>query len=297
MISTHNEWGKLRKVILGTVENFNFSTKDTFYKKFPSDRIFHGPAPNKVIEEQTEALNIFEKELKNLDVEVLRPYPIDYVRLDAFGAYCTRDTILVIGDKIFMTPTVMPTRTVEWESMLPYLGDNIYYPENDDIIFDAANVMRCNNDILYLVSFSGNEAGADWLETILGPEYTVHRLRDVYNGMHLDTTIIPLRDGLVMLNSDRIKEDSLPNFMQSWQKIWIEHDDLVVVPGWEHLSSNWMGMNILSYDENTIFCDTIQTRLRKKLENNGIDTIGVNLPHAKMLMGGHHCCTLDLVRD
>ena len=295
MINSNNEWGKLKRIILGSASKFNFSTTDEIYSTY--SYMPKGPASDEAIYATEKALEIFESELKNLGVEVLRPKELDYQALDAFGAYCPRDTVLVIGDKVILTPTLWKKRRVEWDSMKSYLGDNIVEPEDPEVMFDAAQVIRCNRDILYLVSVSGNEAGGDWLESYLGSEYRVHRIRAVYKGMHLDSTIIPLREGLVMLNSERVKEESLPEFMKSWDKIWINKEDLIQDPKWTKLTTNWIGMNILSYDENTVFCDPEQIKLRKIFDKYGIDSIGVKLPYAKYFMGGHHCATLDLLRE
>lgn len=295
MIHSDNEWSKLKRVILGSAENFNFPKGDPEYSTI--EGVPCGQPAQIYIDETQEALSLFQVELEKLGVEVLRPETIDYVKEDGFGCYCPRDTTLVIGNKVILTPTIWPNRRIEWKSMMKFLGDNITTVDDPEAMFDAANIIRCGKDILYLISYSGNEAGANWLENYLGPEYTVHRLNAVYQGMHLDSTIIPLREGLVMLNSERITEHQLPDFMKSWDKFWIKHEDLIQPKGWDHMTSNWIGMNVLSYDENTIFCDSNQSILRKKFDKYKIDTIGVNLPHAKMFMGGHHCVTLDLLRQ
>ena len=291
-ISTNNEWGRLRKVILGSALNFNFSQSDPKYKNIK--KLPKGPVPEHVILETEEALTIFESQLKQLNVEVLRPNPIDYVSLDAFGCYCPRDTVLVLDSIPILTPTIWEKRRVEWQSIIHYLPNAITI-DDPNVILDAANVIRCNDDLLYLVSYSGNEAGADWIERNF-PRYNVHRLRNVYADMHLDTTIVPLREGLVLLNAERLKDEQLPDFLKSWDKIWIQPED-IISSNTSAATSNWIAMNLFSYDEHTVFCDPKQKNIIAKLNEHGIEEIGIDLPHSKYLMGGHHCCTLDLVRD
>ena len=41
-------------------------------------------------------------------------------------------------------------------------------PRNDEPAFDAANVLRFGEDLIYLVSATGNELGGHWLQSILG---------------------------------------------------------------------------------------------------------------------------------
>ena len=295
MISSNNEWDTLRRVILGTTKNFNFSTDDEKYIKIPNRP--SGPADIEKIEETEAALNDWQSILEDMDVEVLRPDDLDYQSMDAFGAYCPRDTTLVIGDKVIFTPNVWEKRTLERPALIRHFDTNVVAPENKDIMFDAANIIRCNNDILYLVSYSGNEAGADWLQDYLGPEYKIHKLIDVYKGMHLDSSILPLREGLVMLNSEWMTDDKLPEFMKSWDKIWITQDDMWQDPEYNGMTSNWIGINVLSYDENTIFCGPKKKTLMNILKKHKVDSIPINIPNTKYFMGAHHCATLDILRS
>ena len=86
-------------------------------------------------------------------------------------------------------------------------------------IFDAANILRCNNDILYLVSNTGNKLGSQWLQNFLGNKYRVHILENMYSYSHLDSTMALLREGLCLLNPDRVNEDNMPELLKSWDKI------------------------------------------------------------------------------
>lgn len=292
MICSNNEWGKLKRVVLGSSLNMNWSKSDPEYNKIG---LSSGPVPENIISETEEALYNFQTQLELLDVEVIRPNILDYQKLDGFGNYCPRDTVLVVGNKVILTPTIWKKRREEWKSMI-HLFPNAVTVDDPNVIFDAANIIRCNNDLIYLVSYSGNDQGADWLESYLGPEYKIHRLKNVYGGMHLDTTIVPLRDGLVMLNGERLNENNIPKFMENWDKIWVTENDLFP-DSFSKKTSKWVGMNLLSYDENTVFCDSRQKTIINKLKSYGINTIDVDLPHSKYLMGGHHCVTLDLERS
>jgi glycine amidinotransferase len=166
-------------------------------------------------------------------------------------------------------------------------------------MFDAANVMRCNRDILYLISSTGNFGGARWLQDVLGHEYRVTTIpKTVYHGSHLDSTIVPLREGLVMLNSERVTEDTIPLFMKSWDKLWITKEDIIDLPTiTSSISTKWMALNLLSVNPELVICDPDQYILREKLNRVGIESIGVKLPHARYLLGGHHCTTLDTIRE
>lgn len=294
MIYSTNEWSPLKQVIVGTAKNMNWPSWGDEFPEAPNNR----PVEANIIEETSIALDNFQTTLEMLGVEVLRPIDQDYVKLNGFGAYSTRDATLIIGNKVIFTPTMFKQRRLEWDAIKPLLDtDNfVYAPINTDIMFDAANIMRCNNDIIYLVSGSGNEAGGRWLQEELGSEYKVHFVRNLYSGHHVDSTIIPLREGLVMLNAGRANESHIPEFMKSWDKIWITDDDIVDESNDLDIASKWLAMNLLSVNEELVILNEAQTGIMKKLLKYGINSIGISLPHGKYLLGGHHCTTLDTIR-
>ena len=53
----------------------------------------------------------------------------------------------------------------------------------------------------------------------LGEEYKVHVTDSLYRASHLDSTVLCLRPGLVLLNSKRANPNNLPEIFKSWDKI------------------------------------------------------------------------------
>jgi len=299
-INSNNEWDTLKEVILGTADHMNWPSTKDFRSKFKSAPI--GKVPNTIIYQVNNALENFKNVLEREGVKVIRPKEINYRERNGFGCYSPRDSILIIGDKVICSPMHLKDRMMEQEALLPHLTGRSYitFPDIEaDYMFDAANVMRCNNDILYLVSSTGNFAGARWLQNVLGHEYRVTTIpKTVYHGSHIDSTIIPLREGLVMLNGARVKEENIPEFMKNWDKLWILDEDIVeqetVVPS---ICTKWMALNVFSINPELVVCDPDQYTIREKLNQVGIETIGVKLPHGRYLLGGHHCTTLDTIRE
>jgi N-dimethylarginine dimethylaminohydrolase len=233
--------------------------------------------------------------------------------------------MLVIGDHIIETPNVMRSRaqeTFSYRTMMvdylksgakwysapkPMLLDSLFEvdpdkptPRNHEPAFDAANILRLGQDLIYLVSGTGNEMGGQWLQTILGDAYRVHFLKDVYYGSHIDSTFVALRPGLMLCNPARIGGDTLPEILKQWNVIYsppMENTDRYDA---DYLSksigSNWIDMNLLSINPNLVVVDQDQTGLMKLLEKQGLDVIPLKLRHAKMLGGGFHCVTLDIRR-
>lgn len=93
--------------------------------------------------------------------------------------------------------------------------------ENLEPCFDAANVIRIGTDLLYRVSDSGNELSAQWLQSAVDDRYTVTPVRDVHAYTHIDTTFVPLRPGLVLVNFSRVTKENMPEPLRGWDHIYV----------------------------------------------------------------------------
>jgi N-dimethylarginine dimethylaminohydrolase len=335
MVNVNNEWDSLKEVIVGTVDNANMPThgKDLHCINYAdSDTIPTGEIgywDSKVYEETFEDLEILTNILEDMGIVVHRPSPINtqstisngHWKTTQYYTFCPRDTVTVIGDTIIEAPMSLRSRQYETDSFKhifmdkmkrgskwisapkPRLLDSIYQRDDlskltlleDEPVFDAANILRCNNDILYLVSNTGNKMGGKWLQNYLGDEYKVHMLENIYSYIHIDSTIALLREGLCLLNPERINEDNIPELLKSWDKIWCPP---MVDIGYHktNRASVWVGVNLLSIDENTVIVDNRQTELIKELKKYGIDTIDSKIRHSRTLGGSFHCVTTDLLR-
>ena len=166
---------------------------------------------------------------------------------------------------------------------------------NNEILFDAPNVIRIDNDLIFQISNSGNEKGAEWLKRMF-PDHTIHIERDAYSGAHFDSTIIPLRKGLVLLNGLRCNQNNYPKFFKDWEKIFFT--DIVSTDSKDSgISSDSIGLNLLSINNDLVIVDKNQEPLMNILEQYKIESIPLSMRHARTLGGGFHCVTLDLKRE
>ena len=140
-------------------------------------------------------------------------------------------------------------------------------PRNDEPAFDAANVLRFGEDLIYLVSATGNELGGHWLQSILGDRYRVHFLKDVYYGSHIDSTLVALRPGLVLANPGRLNDDTLPKILKQWKVIYsppMENTDRYDADYLSNcIGSDWIDMNAFSISPNVVVVDRNQPTLIK----------------------------------
>ena len=80
----------------------------------------------------------------------------------------------------------------------------------------------------------------------------------MYSYIHIDSTIAVLREGLCLLNPERVNENNMPEFLKSWDKIWCPP---MVDIGYHQTirASLWIGVNLLSVDRASNYDDWIKT--------------------------------------
>lgn len=334
-VCSRNEYDKLVSVIVGDAtgarfpaldEIFDYNQEVTSWTETPLPR---GRFPQFVIDQANEDLETLACTLKALGVTVYRPTEIDHAHVvrthewetDGMYNYCPRDVLLVIDDLVIECPLVYRARQFESAAYqkirrkaIPnnvrwiaaprpvlltqdtYVLDNKIILNEREPMFDAANILRHNDDLLYLVSNTGNRLGAQWLQNILGSKYRVHVLDNVYAYAHLDSTISILRDGLVVLNASRISANNCPVLFDGWEKIWVE--DVLPQSFYNYpYASKWIAMNMFSISPDTVIVDKNQIELIRTLESYHMKVIPLELRHSRTLGGGFHCVTLDLERQ
>lgn len=319
-MTSRNEWDPLKKVIVGVADYARIPEMDrslrfvNYADKQDVTDIPSGSYPQQVIEEANEDLETFVKFLESQEVEVVRP---NREETDYYN-FCPRDCIFSHGNVSIATPMPLRSRKNNWKSFahhfdnlihIPCSGEDELYNENclsnKDILsltesspaFDAANIIKANDDLLYLVSNTGNVKGAELLQSLVGPEVKVHLLQGVYSYVHIDSTIAFLREGLVMVNPSRVKsKDVLPEPFRSWDVIFApEPYDTGYYPGYNN-ASPWGNLNLISINPNLVVLEEHQHETRKELEKYNIESVMLPWRHGRTLAGFFHCVTLDIER-
>jgi N-dimethylarginine dimethylaminohydrolase len=320
-MSSQNEWSQLKKVIVGIAEEAKIPKIDLSMRTInyaDVDDIFNIPIgnyPERVIEETIEDLEIFVNFLQSQNVEVLRPEKNN----PKYYNYCPRDSVLIHKGIIIAAPMPIKARKNEWKSFKKYLKNPIElkFSYQEDLYnikclndkntlsltehcpaFDAANIIRANDDLLYLVSNTGNKKGARILQELLENTAKIHILEGVYSYIHIDSTVAFLREGLMLLNPERIKnKEVLPKPFCDWDAIWCPEPIDIGYYGCYNNASKWINMNLFSINENLVVLEKHQFNLRKELEKYNIECAMLPMRHQRTLGGGFHCVTLDLERE
>jgi len=199
------------------------------------------------------------------------------------------------------------------------LSEVFHYLDELEVVFDSANIIRLGRDILFLVSNTGNRKAVKWLANVLGPEYRIH-VTHAYRSSHLDSTILPLCPGKVLLNGVRVNDETCPAVFREWEKLYftdvipvpeaeIDFHSSVRLPAYKelqarnvvstlnHISSPWVGLNVMSIDPRTVLVHDQQIALIRALEARRFTVVPVRMRHCYTMLGGVHCTTLDVVRD
>jgi len=299
-IFSSNEWDPLKTVVVGDATFANWPRNCPDFRRLESKTTWtetpvpSGPVDQWVIDEANADLDNFANFLTSCGVEVYRPTQINFQETDGMYNYCPRDRLLVVDDTVIDAPMAYGCRDSELAAY-EFLDCEFIRAGGR---FDAANVCRLNDDLLYLVSSTGDVAGAEWLADYFHGTRTVHRIENVYSGVHIDSTIVPVREGLVVLNAGRMNEDNVPAPLKNWDKIWMHAEEMAHQNFYNYpYASNFIGLNFFTVDPTSIVCDPKQETLRRKLDAHGVSSQGIDLRHSRTLGGGHQCTTLDLHRE
>lgn len=246
---------------------------------------------------------------------------------------CPRDSMLVIGDEIIETPMAWPCRYFEthsyreilkdyfrrgarWTSApKPELTDELFDPDfklpekgeplryiltEFEPVFDAADFVRCGRDLFVTRSNVTNLSGIEWLRRHLGPEYRIHEVESrCPNPMHIDTTLLPLAPGKLLINPEYIDPERLPAPLKSWDILVAPEPDPIKNAKLLEITSmcgKWLSMNILMLDEERVICDPHHSNMMRALEGWGFTPIPCPFLHYAAFGGAFHCATLDIRR-
>ena len=248
---------------------------------------------------------------------------------------CPRDVLLVVGDLIVEAPMAQRGRFFEYRGYRrillehfaaggrwlpapkPLLDDasfaaeyttktSPYHPEDHPVLvtrdpcFDAASFTRCGRDIFWQPDMVSNAIGAEWLRRAIGPGFRVHRIEfhDRYP-QHIDTTLVPLRPKLAMINPERPpRGDALRLFERNgWSLVTPPPSVRAGLPAPARDVSNWIAINVLVVDPETVVVEEAEVPLAEFLTKHSFNVVRVPFDKVYKFGGGFHCCTVDLRRD
>jgi glycine amidinotransferase len=165
--------------------------------------------------------------------------------------------------------------------------------------FDAADIVRCGKDLFVQKSMVTNKSGIRWL----GQHFPNHRIHTVryYESQpwHMDTTLVPLRPGLVMMNPIRkpLEPSQAELFKKNGWEVIMGPKALLLKKRPMTYCSLWLNMNILVLDPKTVCVEASETPVLELLDSKGFNVIPVPFYEVSPFGGGLHCATADIYRE
>lgn len=241
-----------------------------------------------------------------------------------------RDPFIIIGNEIIETPMADRSRYFEayaYRSLFkeyfkagarwtaapkPQLLDALYDPDYQvpgpdepnrfvmtefEPTFDAADFVRCGRDIFGQMSHVTNRFGIEWLQRHLGNDYQVHVIESrCRQAIHIDTTLMPLAPGKVLVNPEFLDVKKLPQVFKTWdvlvapEPVRSENDPMGAT------MSGWVNMNVLMLDEERVVVEEKQVPIINALKDWGFKPIPCPFENYYPFFGSFHCATLDVRR-
>ena len=333
-----NEWSPLRAVIVGKAGYSRFPNEPLHmikatmppehHQHFTSDRAF----PSEIVRLAEQELDCFVSILRREGILVYRPKDVDWGKVGGYTAAMPRDGLIVVGSTIIEACFAWRSRSREIElafgSLLQDLGedkrvavvrapknpypDTIYdgvgtegHPHawainNSRPAFDAADFLRFGKTLLGQLSNVTNLEGLSYLRRAVPDEYTVEIL-DITDphAMHIDATLLPLREGLLVYNPARVTEEALRRHrvLASWELHAYPFSPRKPIWPPLYMTSPWIVLNLLSLDGKRVIVEAQEDELADWLETLGMEPIRCPFRNVNSLGGSFHCATVDLVRD
>jgi glycine amidinotransferase len=191
------------------------------------------------------------------------------------------------------------TDSVPVEQRLRWTAEKRFVTTEEEVLFDAADVMRLGQDLIVQHGFTTNKKGIDWLRRHF-QDHRVHAMNfpgDPYP-IHIDCTFVPVRPGLILVNPHRAPPpEQLDMFKRNDWEVIPAAPPAHAEPPPLCYSSVWLSMNILMIDAKTACVEKSEVHQAEQLSRLGIEVIPVDLRDAYPFGGGLHCCTVDVRRE
>jgi N-dimethylarginine dimethylaminohydrolase len=319
-----NEYSRLKMVIVGR-ENFKMSfVYDKHFKEFYKTRkkfslIKHFREKIKYLNDRKLYLDNLSKILIDNGIKVIRP---DIT--DDFIDSNIRDFAIVLDNIIIIAPTFLETRRLSYLTYLDVLKklnkpilypilptgnilqDNYSYNILDGVtqfeknyknyfpLFDAANILKCDEGLIFNISNHNEYAGYIWLKQ----QIKIEIFPVFLDNSHIDGALNIVNENLILLCYDFVIPkhkmiELLPPFLR-YKKII--HIDKAYDDSFNIASIGGMFINILSIDNNTVIIDEEAKYVIQELNKEHIKTIPIKVAGSRLFGGGIHCTTLDIER-
>lgn len=283
-VHADNEWSPLRAIIVGRAGKscFPSASKRMVEETMPSAHVHRfqtkSPFSEGLIAKAEVELDQFAAILESEGIKVYRPpKDIDWLAVDGYTGAMPRDGLISVGNTLVEACFAWKCRSREIElGFAPILDDLAQDPQvrivrrpahtfadtldnnegkwainNSRPAFDTADFMRFGHTLIGQYSHVTNQAGVDYVRQHLPPGYQIEILdSNDPQAMHIDATILPLREGLLIYHPRKVTEDTLRQHavladwdLRAYPFIPEDRDEPPL-----YMTSSWLCLNALVLD-------------------------------------------------
>lgn len=336
-VQADDEWSPLKAVIVGRagracfpyapVEMIEATMPSAYVSRFQPQSKF----PPMLIAKAEAELDMFAAILEEEGIQVYRPPKgIDWQAENGYTGAMPRDGLMSVGNTLIEACFAWPSRSNEIEiAFTPILDElaedrrvnivrrpkssfantlleddgtktNQWVINNSRPAFDTADFMRFGKTIIGQYSHVTNQAGVEYIQQNLPAGYQIEMIEvDDVNAMHIDATILPLRDGLMVYNPKKVTEAALRKHqiladwdLRAYPFIPEEREDPPL-----YMTSPWLCLNALVLDGKKVVVEANDEETLQWYNSLGMKCIPCPFKHVNSIGGSFHCATVDLVRE
>ncbi|GAP90070.1 putative lysine amidinotransferase [Rosellinia necatrix] len=337
-VSADDEWSPLKAVLVGRAGNSCFppAPPAMIEATMPAAHVHRfkpkSPFPDRIIKKAEAELDCLATILREEGIRVYRPPEgIDWLSEGGYTGAMPRDGLISVGNTLIEACFAWSCRSREIElaygDMLKELAAedpnariirrpdetfaNTLLDESHDktepwVInntrpaFDAADFMRFGKVIIGQLSHVTNQAGVDYVQRHLPAGYHIEMLKvDDPHAMHIDATILPLRQGLLVFNPNKVTEADLRahEVLADWQLVAYPFTPSEPEDPPLYMTSPWLSLNALVLDGKRMIVEASDDQTADFYERLGMTCIRCPFKHVNSMGGSFHCATVDLVRS
>jgi glycine amidinotransferase len=301
----------------------------------------HNPFPADIVAKAQQELDHFAEVLQRYGVTVYRPDEVDWLKHGGYTGAMPRDRLMTVGTTLIESIPAWECRRQEINLAYSTILSALSHPEasewhvsrqatltgrdtifdgkdeatfdptaskwtinNSRPAFDAADFVRLGKYIIGQLSHVTNAKGVEYLRSVVPEGYTVELIESTNDhALHIDTTLLPLRRGVMVYNPHFVTEKTLRGLraLAGWElhpyPLWPrDHPPGSGRPP-AYMTSRWIVMNVLILDEKHVFLEAQATEFADWIRDKfGMEPIMLPFQHVNSIGGSFHCATVDLVR-
>jgi glycine amidinotransferase len=294
------------------------------------------PFPPEIVAKAEVELNLLAELLEQRGIRVYRPSYVDWLQHGGYTGAMPRDGLMTVGRHLIEAPFAWGCRQHEIQLAFGDILTTLAKDQSTEVVrpppnlhktslydsdaheynlsqsrpfpwiinnarpaFDAADFMRFGKVIIGQYSHVTNAKGVEYLRRHIPKGYSVELLQVRDPGaMHIDATILPLRDGLLVYNPEKVTEASLRNHkvLQGWELHAYPFTPKAPKYPPLFMTSPWLSLNALVLDGVHVLVEEEDRQTAKWFQSLGMEPILCPFRHVNSLGGSFHCATVDLFR-